>query len=66
MCCMSIWPYGDLPALQEQVHQLVPGGDLKLGDRLLWSFGVGFGTTGTGNHLVLKSRFEFAFGRAAH
>jgi hypothetical protein len=54
---------GNLPPLRDQFHQLIPGGDLKLSDRLLWSFGVGVSTTGTGSRMVLKSRFEFSFDR---
>jgi hypothetical protein len=57
---------GPLPAflpIDEQVHQILPGGDLKLAKNLLWSFGVGIGTTPAGERLVYKSRFEFTFGR---
>jgi hypothetical protein len=48
----------------EQVHQIFPGVDIQLSDRLLWSAGVGFGVTSTGPRLVYKSRFEFSFGGA--
>jgi hypothetical protein len=50
-----------LPAW-EQIHQLLPGGDVKLAKNLSWSFGIGVGATPAGNRLVYKSRFEFAFG----
>ena len=45
------------------MHQILPGGDLKLAENLLWSFGVGIGSTSAGEHIVFKSRFEFTFGR---
>ena len=48
---------------REKVHQFSPGGDLKLRDRLTWSFGVGLGATGHGSRLIAKSRFEWSFGR---
>jgi hypothetical protein len=56
-------PWQDLSPFRDQIHQIFPGGDLKLGDRLTWSFGVGFGATRTGSGLIGKSRFEFSFGR---
>ena len=52
----------ELP-IHEQVHQFLPGGDLKLSEHLLWSFGVGVGATSAGNRLVYKSRIELEFGR---
>ncbi len=57
---------GPLPTflpLDQQVHQILPGGDLKLAKNLVWSFGVGVGLTPAGNRIVYKSRFEFTFGR---
>jgi hypothetical protein len=57
---------GPLPTelpVREQVHQFLPGADVKLSDRVLWSFGVGVGATPAGNRLVYKSRFEIEFGR---
>jgi hypothetical protein len=50
-----------LPASQ-QVHQFYPGVDVQLGDDFELNVGVGFGTTATGNRLVLKSRFEVPLG----
>ena len=47
----------------EQVHQLYPGVDLKLGDDLVVNVGVGFGTTTAGNRLVFKARGELPLGR---
>jgi len=57
---------GELPSFlpgNQQVHQILPGGDWKLAKNLVWSFGVGVGLTPAGNRLVYKSRFEFTFGR---
>jgi hypothetical protein len=60
----SSWgPVANFPAFNQQVHQIVPGGDLKIGERLTWSFGAGCGLSDTGSRLVIKSRFEWAFGR---
>jgi hypothetical protein len=59
----SLGPLRDLPAVHDQIHQVFPGGDLKIGDRLTWSFGVGFGMTATGSRLIAKSRIELSFGR---
>jgi hypothetical protein len=56
----SIEYYG---SFNEHIHQLFPGGDLRLGERLIWSFGVGFGATDVGSRLIIKSRFEFALGK---
>jgi hypothetical protein len=59
----SSWgPLPSFPPVRRQVHQLLPGGDLKLAKNLEWSFGVGIGATPAGNRLVYKSRIEFAFG----
>ena len=52
----------ELP-VREQIHQFLPGGDLKLAEHVLWSFGVGIGATAAGNRLVYKSRIEIEFGR---
>jgi hypothetical protein len=53
----------DFLPLDQQVHQILPGGDVKLAKNLLWSFGLGIGMTPAGERLVYKSRFEFTFGR---
>ncbi len=44
-------------------HQFYPSLDLKLGEDVECSIGVGVGTTAAANRLVLKSRFEFPLGR---
>jgi len=59
----SLGPLRDLPPAREQIHQVFPGGDLKIGERLTWSFGIGLGFTGTGSRLICKSRFELSLGR---
>ena len=59
----SLGSLRDFAAVHEQIHQVFPGGDLKIGDRLTWSFGMGFGFTGTGSRLIWKSRFELSFGK---
>lgn len=58
--------YGELPAFQpwrNQSHMLLPGGDFRLGNRVIWNVGVGFGLTSAGDQLVYKSRLEISFGR---
>jgi len=57
--------WGALPTflpVREQIHQILPGGDLKVAKNVEWSFGVGIGTTPAGNRLVYKSRIEISFG----
>jgi hypothetical protein len=64
--CYSSWgPLRNLSAVHEQIHQIVPGADWKINERLEANFGVGFGTTSTGNRVFLKSRFQWSFGRKA-
>jgi hypothetical protein len=46
----------------QQIHQFFPGADIKLGERVLWSAGVGIGATPNGNRLIYKSRIEISFG----
>jgi hypothetical protein len=59
----SSWgPLQNLPPIREQIHQIVPGGDWRIGDRMVWNFGIGFGTTGAGTGAVLKTRVEWTFG----
>ncbi len=56
---------GPLPSflpVREQVHQILPGGDLKIAKNVVWSFGVGVGATSAGNRVVYKSRIEISFG----
>jgi hypothetical protein len=45
-----------------QIHQFFPGADIKLGERVLWSVGVGIGATPNGSRLIYKSRIEISFG----
>jgi hypothetical protein len=59
----ALGPLPGLSPLPRQFHQLLPGGDWKLGEDFIWSFGIGAGLTSAEPHLVLKSRFEFGFGR---
>jgi hypothetical protein len=57
---------GSFPSLRpvnQQIHHLYPGGDLKLTRKLLWNFGIGIGLTSAGDRLVYKSRLEYTFGR---
>jgi hypothetical protein len=59
----SVGALGNFAPVQQQVHLLFPGADWKIRDRLVWSFGAGFGTTDAASSVILKSRFEFGFGR---
>ena len=60
----SAWgPVPSLSPIREQFHQILPGGDLKLGARTIVSVGVGFGVTPAGSRVVLKSRIEISLGR---
>ena len=54
---------GDAVRPDEQVHQIFPGVDVKLGDDLVLNAGVGFGTTAAGNRLVFKSHVEVPLGK---
>jgi hypothetical protein len=60
----SLGPVKHLLPVHDQVQLIVPGADWTVAERLKWSFGVGIGMTGGTDHLILKSRFEFEFGRA--
>ena len=53
----------NLPAIHDQIHQVVPGGDWKIGDRLVVNVGIGFGVTSVGNRAFVKSRLEWSFGK---
>lgn len=55
-------PVPNLLPRGQQVHQVFPGADIRLSERLVWSAGVGVGITSAGPRLVYKSRFEFSFG----
>lgn len=54
---------GDFLPSNEQVHQLFPGGDLKLSENVVWNFGIGVGMTDAGNRLVYKTRVGILFGK---
>lgn len=54
---------GDFLPTNEQVHQLFPGGDLKLSENVVWNFGIGVGMTDAGNRLVYKTRVGILFGK---
>jgi hypothetical protein len=54
---------GDFLPSNEQVHQLFPGGDLKLSEKVVWNFGIGVGMTDAGNRLVYKTRVGILFGK---
>ena len=51
------------PPLDQQVHQILPGGDWKVSKNFLWSFGIGVGLTPAGDRLIYKTRLEYSFGR---
>jgi hypothetical protein len=59
----SLGPLHDFLPPQQQIHLLFPGADWKIGEHLTWSFGVGVGVTDATSRVILKSRFEFEFGR---
>lgn len=57
---------GPIPSflpLKQQIHQIFPGGDVKLTKNLLLNFGIGVALTTTGDRLIYKSRLEYSFGR---
>ena len=59
--------WGPLPAfdpLAGQMHQILPGGDIRLWKNVLWSVGIGFGITPATDRIVYKSRLEISFGKA--
>jgi len=60
----SEWgPLPDFFPWRDQVHQILPGGDLKIAKNVVWSFGIGLGLTSAGERVVYKSRIEIEFGR---
>jgi hypothetical protein len=58
----SLEYYGAWGPARDSTHQILPGADLRIGKDLTWSFGVGW-SNDPANRLVVKSRFEFEFGR---
>ena len=61
--------WGPLPALaplRAQGHQIIPGGDIRLTNNIVWSAGLGVGITASTGRIVYKSRVEITFGRKRH
>jgi hypothetical protein len=61
--------WGPLPTFEPflaQMHQILPGGDIRLRKNIIWSFGIGVGITPATDRIVYKSRLEISFGRARH
>jgi hypothetical protein len=57
--------WGPLPAFEPfvaQIHQVLPGGDIRLRKNIIWSLGVGVGITRATDRIVYKSRLEISFG----
>ena len=65
----SVEYYGDWGALPtfepftSQMHQILPGGDIRLRKNIVWSIGIGAGITPATDRIVYKSRLEISFGR---
>jgi hypothetical protein len=59
----STGPIGDFLPSNQQVHQLVPGGDFKISENVVWNLGIGVGITDAGNRLVYKTRIGILFGK---
>lgn len=59
----ALGPLGSFLPGNQQVHLFLPSADWQVTGRLKWSFGVGVSATASGNHVILKSRFEYEFGR---
>lgn len=57
----STGPITDFRRIDDQVHILVPSVDIFFNDRAMINLGVGFGLTGAGEHLIVKSRFGYRF-----
>jgi hypothetical protein len=56
-------PFPTFRPVDQQIHQIFPGGDVRLTKSLSCSLGVGIGLTSAGNRLIYKARFEYSFGR---
>jgi|HubBroStandDraft_6_1064221.scaffolds.fasta_scaffold707900_2 hypothetical protein len=57
--------WGPLPTFEPfaaQMHQILPGGDIRLRKNIIWSVGVGVGITPATDRIVYKSRLEISFG----
>jgi hypothetical protein len=60
--------WGPLPAFEPfaaQMHQILPGGDIRLRKNIIWSLGIGMGITPATDRIVYKSRLEISFGGKA-
>jgi hypothetical protein len=44
------------------MHEILPGGDIRLLKNIAWSVGVGVGIAPAADRIVYKSRLEFLFG----
>jgi hypothetical protein len=44
------------------MHQIMPGGDIRLRKNIVWSIGIGAGITPATDRIVYKSRLEITFG----
>ena len=66
----SLEYYGEIesinvpPRAQPEVHQLFVGGDWQVQPKFMINLGIGFDLTGIGPGIVLKSRFEWHWGKA--
>jgi hypothetical protein len=58
----GLGPFGNFPAVREQVQQIYPGGDWEIAENLSLNFGVGVALTPAGNDLVAKIRLGYLFG----
>ncbi len=57
--------WGALPTFEPlvaQMHQIMPGGDIRLRKNIVWSIGIGAGITPATDRIVYKSRLEITFG----
>ena len=57
--------WGPLPTFEPfvaQMHQILPGGDIRVRKNIIWSLGVGLGITPATDRIVYKSRLEISFG----
>ena len=56
-------PVSHLLPAGRQSQLILPGADWELKEHVKWSFGAGVGLTDVGSRFILKSRFEFEFGK---
>jgi len=49
------------------MHQVLPGGDIRVRKNIVWSLGIGVGLTPATDRIVYKSRLEISFaGKPRH